>query len=44
VEILNQLTAALIEQETITGDQVRAFAQAASRTVEPEISTNRTSR
>ena len=29
-EALNQLTAALLEQETITGDQVRALAQAAS--------------
>ena len=29
-EALNQLTAALMEQETITGDQVRALAQPAS--------------
>jgi cell division protease FtsH len=28
-EALNQLTAALLEQETVTGDQVRALAQAA---------------
>jgi len=30
VEALNQLTAALLEQETVSGDQVRALAQAAS--------------
>ena len=29
-EALNQLTAALLEQETVTGDQVRAIAQAPS--------------
>ena len=29
-EALAQLTAALLEQETVTGDQVRAIAQAAS--------------
>src|SRR5580704_5629071 len=29
-EALNQLTAALLEQETVSGDQVRALAQAAS--------------
>jgi cell division protease FtsH len=29
-EALSQLTAALLEQETVTGDQVRALAQAAS--------------
>jgi cell division protease FtsH len=29
-DALNQLTAALLEQETVSGDQVRAFAQAAS--------------
>jgi len=29
-ESLNQLTAALLEQETVSGDQVRALAQAAS--------------
>jgi cell division protease FtsH len=29
-EALNQLTAALLEQETVSGDQVRAIAQAAS--------------
>jgi cell division protease FtsH len=31
-EALNQLTAALLEQETVSGDQVRALAQAASPT------------
>ena len=29
-EALAQLTAALLEQETVTGDQVRALTQAAS--------------
>ena len=34
-EALAQITAALLEQETVTGDQVRALAQAASLTPEP---------
>jgi hypothetical protein len=39
-EITAQLTAALLEQETVTGDQVRAFAQAAMTKVsEPPSST-----
>jgi hypothetical protein len=29
-DALNQLTAALLEQETVTGDQVRALARTAS--------------
>jgi cell division protease FtsH len=42
---LNQLTAALLEQETVTGDQVRAIARAAVSTAsEPPCSTNRISR
>ena len=44
-EALAQLTAALLEQETVTGDQVRALAWAAMTTVsEPPSSTNRVSR
>jgi cell division protease FtsH len=44
-EALAQLTAALVEQETVTGDQVRALAWAAMSTVsEPPSSTNRISR
>ena len=38
-EVLVQLTAALLEQETVTGDQVRALAWS-----EPSPSTNRISR
>jgi cell division protease FtsH len=34
-EALNQLTAALIEQETITGDQVRALVRTASTALRP---------
>ena len=42
---LDQLTAALLEQETVTGDQVRALAQAEITTAsEPAVSTNRISR
>jgi cell division protease FtsH len=36
-EALTQLTAALMEQETITGDQVRALARAASPTALPVV-------
>ena len=44
-EALAQLTAALLEQETVTGDQVRALAWASMTTVsEPSPSTNRISR
>ena len=44
-EALAQLTAALLEQETVTGDQVRALAQAAMTTAsEPPSSTKRISR
>ena len=44
-EALAQLTAALLEQETVTGDQVRALAWAAMTTAsEPSSSTNRISR
>jgi cell division protease FtsH len=42
---LDQLTAALLEQETVTGDQVRALAWASTSTAsEPFSSTNRISR
>jgi ATP-dependent Zn protease len=42
---LDQLTAALLEQETVTGDQVRAIARASMTTAsEPLPSTNRISR
>jgi hypothetical protein len=34
-EALNQLTAALMEQETITGDQVRALVHTASPALRP---------
>ena len=34
-EALNQLTAALLEQETVTGDQVRALAQTACPAAPP---------
>lgn len=44
LQTLNQLTAALTEQETITGDQVRALVRAADRAGETSISTNRISR
>jgi cell division protease FtsH len=44
-EALDQLTAALLEQETVTGDQVRALAWASMSTAsEPSSSTNRISR
>ena len=44
-EALDRLTAALLEQETVTGDQVRALARAAITTAtEPSPSTNRISR
>jgi cell division protease FtsH len=44
-EALAQLTAALLEQETVTGDQVRALAWAAMSTAsEPSLSTKRISR
>ena len=44
-DALNQLTAALLEQETVTGDQVRALAWASMSTAsEPRSSTNRISR
>ena len=44
-EALAQLTAALLEQETVTGDQVRALAWASMGTgSEPISSTNRVSR
>jgi cell division protease FtsH len=44
-QALAQLTAALLEQETVTGDQVRALAWAAMTTAsEPSSSTNRISR
>ena len=44
-EALAQLTAALLEQETVTGDQVRALAQAEITTAsEPTLSTKRISR
>src|SRR6266700_7003092 len=44
-EALAQLTAALLEHETVTGDQVRALAWAAmSAASEPSLSTNRISR
>jgi cell division protease FtsH len=44
-EALDQLTAALLEQETVTGDQGRAMAQAEMTAVsEPPSSTNRISR
>jgi len=44
-EALARLTAALLEQETVTGDQVRAIAQAEMITVsEPPSSTKRISR
>jgi len=44
-DALNQLTAALLEQETVTGDQVRAIARTAMTTAtEPPSSTNRISR
>jgi cell division protease FtsH len=44
-DALNQLTTALLEQETVTGDQVRALAWAPMTTAsEPFSSTNRISR
>jgi cell division protease FtsH len=44
-EALARLTAALLEQETVTGDQVRALAWASTSTAsEPFSSTNRISR
>jgi len=44
-EALDQVTAALLEQETVTGDQVRALAQAEMTTAsEPPSSTKRISR
>jgi cell division protease FtsH len=44
-DALNQLTAALLEQETVTGDQVRALAWASMSTAsEPRSPTNRISR
>src|SRR5580704_16305222 len=44
-EALAQLTAALLEQETVTGDQVRVLAWASvTTTSEPSSSTNRVSR
>src|SRR5580704_15760231 len=44
-EALAQLTAALLEQETVTGDQVRALAWTPTATAsEPSSSTNRISR
>jgi cell division protease FtsH len=44
-EALAQLTAALLEQETVTGDEVRALAWASMGTaIEPFPSTNRISR
>jgi cell division protease FtsH len=44
-DALNRLTAALLEQETVTGDQVRALAWAPMATAsEPSSSTNRVSR
>ena len=47
MEALHQLTTALVNHETISGDQVRALVQAASSTPAPEsprISINRISR
>jgi ATP-dependent Zn protease len=44
-EALAQLTAALLEQETVTGDQARALTQTEMTTVsEPPSSTKRISR
>jgi len=44
-QALAQLTAALLEQETVTGDQVRALARASTSTAsERSSSTNRVSR
>ena len=44
-QALDRLTAALLEQETVTGDQVRALAQAEITTAsEPAPSTNPISR
>ena len=44
-DALDRLTAALLEQETVTGDQVRAIVRAAMTTAsEPLPSTNRVSR
>jgi cell division protease FtsH len=44
-QALAQLTAALLEQETVTGDQVRALAWAPTATaIEPSSSTKRISR
>jgi cell division protease FtsH len=44
-EALAQLTAALLERETVTGDQVRAIARASMSTAsEPRCSTNHISR
>ena len=44
-DALARLTAALLEQETVTGDQVRALARAPVTTAtEPSSSTNRVSR
>jgi len=44
-DALNHLTAALLEQETVTGDQVRVIARTAMSTAtEPSSSTNRISR
>jgi cell division protease FtsH len=44
-DALDRLTAALLEQETVTGDQVRALTRTEMTTVsEPPLSTNRISR
>ena len=44
-QALAQLTAALLEQETVTGDQVRALARASMGTASERFSsTNRVSR
>ena len=44
-QALAQLTAALLEQETVTGDQVRALARASTGTASERFSsTNRVSR
>jgi len=42
-DALNQLTAALLEQETVTGDQVRALAWAFTSTRSPTESGRRRS-
>jgi cell division protease FtsH len=43
-DALAQLTAALLEQETVTGDQVRALARASMNTASEPLSTNGVSR